>query len=104
MRDEGKPDSICLSSSLSPHPSSLLKGGLTMLVLQRRPGERVRLTLPDGTLVWITIADVRSWASGCVALGIDAPSGVRVLREELIYRGPVFRHGTSPREDDGQLE
>jgi len=75
-----------------------------MLILQRRPGQRVRLTLPDGSLVWITIADVRSWAAGTVALGIEAPASVKVLREELIYQAPVFRQGTSPREDDGQLE
>jgi len=75
-----------------------------MLVLQRRPGQRVRLSLPDGSLVWITVADVRSWGTGTVALGIEAPPGVKVLREELIYRGPVFRHGLAPREDDGQPE
>ena len=57
-----------------------------MLVLQRRAGQRVRLSLPDGSLVWITVADVRSWGTGTVALGIEAPPGVKVLREELISR------------------
>jgi len=55
-----------------------------MLVLQRRPGQRVRLTLPDGSVVWISVAEVRSWSSGTVLLGIDAPPAVKVLREELI--------------------
>lgn len=26
-----------------------------MLVISRRPNERVRLTMPDGTHVWITV-------------------------------------------------
>lgn len=51
-----------------------------MLVLTRRPGEWVRLFLPDGRCVRVR-AD---WCRGGVRLCIDAPPDVGVLREELL--------------------
>ena len=74
---------------------------LPALVVTRNQGQRVHLRLPDGSTIWVAVKEV-SW--GRVRLLIQAPPAVRVLREELIYHAPVFRHGPSPREDDGQLE
>lgn len=58
-----------------------------MLVISRRPGERVRLTLPDGEHVWI-IWRWRSDHPDHIQLGIDAPNYVTIEREELIPAQP----------------
>ena len=54
-----------------------------MLVLSRKLGEKIYIS--DNIIV--TIVDIRR---GAVRLGIDAPHGVVVLREEL-----VGKHGDS---------
>jgi carbon storage regulator CsrA len=51
-----------------------------MLVLSRRPGEK--LVLPD---LGVTI-QVVSIKPGVVRLGVDAPPDIRVLRAELLSR------------------
>ena len=48
-----------------------------MLVLSRREGERIEI---DGNIT-VTILEVRS---NFVRVGIDAPSEVSILREELV--------------------
>ncbi len=53
-----------------------------MLVLSRRPNEKIVL---PGLGVTVQVVSVRP---GVVRLGIEAPSGVRVLREELLQRPP----------------
>ena len=52
-----------------------------MLVLSRRESERVRL----GDQIVVTVIRV---AGDRVRLGIDAPSDVRILREELEPESP----------------
>jgi carbon storage regulator len=52
-----------------------------MLVLSRKPGERIVLA---GSIV-VTVLKVER---GCVRLGVDAPPEVRVLRQELQGRQP----------------
>src|SRR5205085_8994577 len=80
-------------------------GGSLMLVLSRRCRETIVL---PGDGVTIRVLEIRS---NRVRLGIEAPSGVSVLRGELIcdvegsdeeaasHRGP--RNGTSTREESG---
>lgn len=53
-----------------------------MLVLSRRPGERVLV----GDDVWITIVKCEN---GVTKLGIDAPKAKKVLREEMVKAQPV---------------
>ena len=48
-----------------------------MLVISRKPGERIRV----GEDVTIVVLDV---AGSTVRLGIEAPSEVRVLRQEVL--------------------
>ena len=52
-----------------------------MLVLTRKYGERVCLSLPNGDKMWVSVEFV---GSHNVKLGIDAPSSVEILREELV--------------------
>ena len=61
-----------------------------MLILSRKLGERVCLHLPSGDDVWISLEFI---GSRNIKLGIDAPSTVEVLREELVEE----RHGTPVR-------
>jgi carbon storage regulator len=48
-----------------------------MLVLSRKPGQRTLI----GDSIVVTVIEV---SPGRVRLGIEAPTGVRILREELI--------------------
>jgi carbon storage regulator len=63
-----------------------------MLVLSRRPGERI--VFPD---LNITV-EVTSVKGNGVRVGIDAPPHVAVFREELLMPG-VQHHQVSPRTD-----
>lgn len=56
-----------------------------MLVLGRLVGERVRLTCPDGTVIWVTVTHAER---GKARIGFDAPRGVQVFREEVAPRLP----------------
>ncbi len=53
-----------------------------MLCLTRRIGQRVRLTLPDGSEIWVAVVDGAH--QGYVRLGIEAPANVKIEREEII--------------------
>ena len=53
-----------------------------MLVLSRREGERIRL----GDSIVVTVVRVRG---DRVRIGIEAPSEIRVLREELDPKNPT---------------
>jgi sRNA-binding carbon storage regulator CsrA len=64
------------------------------LILELRPGERVRLTYPNGPEVWVG-ADVRNGRP--VRVFFQAPEEVRIWREELLAR-PDFREGRVPGE------
>jgi len=48
-----------------------------MLVLSRRSADAVRLVLPNGDEIVLTILD------GSCRLGIDAPDSVEIVRGEL---------------------
>lgn len=52
-----------------------------MLMIGRRAGERVRITVGDVT-VWVTFTESRSRNN--VRLGFEAPPGVEILREEVV--------------------
>ena len=52
-----------------------------MLILGRKLKERVRLTTPDGIVVWVSIE--RLGGNDC-RIGIEAPSAVEIVREEII--------------------
>lgn len=54
-----------------------------MLVLKRRIGEAVRITLPDGRRVFVTMVEN---ATGQPCFGIQAPADIRVDREEVALR------------------
>ena len=61
-----------------------------MLVLTRKLGETIRI----GDLVKVTVLEVRA---GQVKLGIEAPSDVKVHREEVYSRIQAeLRRGESP--------
>lgn len=55
-----------------------------MLVLQRKIHERILVRCPDGTELWVMLVDVRN--SGTARLGIEAPAGYEIVREELLAR------------------
>ena len=54
-----------------------------MLVLCRRPRERIRVRCPDGTVIWLTVTKIDR---GVVRIGIAAPTGYDIKREELLPR------------------
>lgn len=51
-----------------------------MLILGRKPNERVLLRTSDGP-IWVTVMDMDR---GRVRLLFDAPASVTILREEII--------------------
>lgn len=51
-----------------------------MLVLTRRPGESIILSLADGTTAKIEVSQVNG---GQVRIGVDAPKSIGVDREEI---------------------
>ena len=53
-----------------------------MLILSRKRGERVCLTLEDD-VIWLSVESI---GSNSVKLGIHAPSNVDVFREELALK------------------
>ena len=56
-----------------------------MLVVTRKVDERLRLLLPDGSVIWVMICRVSGEG---VRVGIDAPPDVRIEREEIIKDAP----------------
>jgi carbon storage regulator len=61
-----------------------------MLVLTRRVSESIRI----GDDVVITVVQI---APGKVRIGIEAPPGCMILREELIDRAAAAKAGPAPR-------
>ena len=51
-----------------------------MLVLARKPGQKLIMTGPDGQPMTLTVLDVRG---ELVKIGIDAPRSVSIYREEI---------------------
>jgi len=58
-----------------------------MLILKRRPNQRVRLTLPDGRHVWVACMP----HEGGTQLRFEAPKDVVISREELLPEGERYR-------------
>lgn len=56
------------------------QGGHTMLVLSRKPGEKIVVTLPSGDMT-ITVIDS---FDGLVRLGFTAPREIPIIRAELL--------------------
>lgn len=50
------------------------------LCIRRRRQERVRLELPGGQKIWVTVVHT---GSNAVKLGFDAPGDVAVFRDEV---------------------
>jgi carbon storage regulator len=57
-------------------------GDAGMLILGRKLGERIRLTL-NGIEIWV---EVNRIAANDVRIGITAPPAVEIVREEVIGR------------------
>lgn len=53
-----------------------------MLCLNRKPGERVALLLPDGQIIWVIFDGCNH--HGRARLIFDAPPEVMIKREELL--------------------
>lgn len=54
-----------------------------MLVLNRKIGEAIRITLPDGKIVIVTVVQIKP-RYGEVVLGFKADRSVPIHRSELI--------------------
>jgi carbon storage regulator CsrA len=52
-----------------------------MLALSRKKGERIAIDCPDGTRLWLVVADVDR---NKVRIGIQAPADYLIRREEII--------------------
>jgi carbon storage regulator len=52
-----------------------------MLVLTRRPGEFVRIELPDGDRIKVTVLGIKG---SQIRIGTDAPDAISIVREELL--------------------
>lgn len=55
-----------------------------MLVLSRKPGERIQI----GPEIWITLVKL---GPNCAKIGIDAPRGLAIAREELVHREAILK-------------
>lgn len=55
-----------------------------MLVLSRRKDESITIILPDGRKILIVNCDHRI-GDRKIAIGVDAPSDIKVIRSELEY-------------------
>jgi sRNA-binding carbon storage regulator CsrA len=56
-----------------------------MLVISRECGGKVAIICPDGTQLWVTIADIDTTRkSPRVRLGITAPRNYAIYREEIL--------------------
>jgi carbon storage regulator len=67
-------------------PSSTVQGGIVMLVLSRKIGERICI----GQDVVVTVVAIRG---GRIQLGIQAPDQVTILREEIAFDRPLVCAG-----------
>jgi carbon storage regulator CsrA len=54
-----------------------------MLVLARKTGETVIVTLPDGREMRVVVVDIDR---NKIRLGFTAPDDVKIMREELVRR------------------
>ena len=57
-----------------------------MLILTRRPGEKLILELPNGDRVAVTVLEVKG---NQVRIGTDAPDDVVIVRGELVENSDV---------------
>jgi sRNA-binding carbon storage regulator CsrA len=77
-----------------------------MLAISRKDYERVRFKLPDGRYAWLSVVEI---VRGKVRLGLDFPTDVVILREELLpeqehYAATTRNHGRPQGRDDRQEE
>lgn len=66
------------------HGNTTQQGGLTILVLSRRLGEKIVI----GDNICITVVDIDR---GKIRLGIEAPRDVPIYRQELLPLGQQLR-------------
>lgn len=62
-----------------------------MLILTRKPGQRIHI----GDNIVVVVNRINGGRN--VSIGVEAPKGVPVLREELI---PYPRHETAPQQEE----
>ena len=55
------------------------------LTLTRKEGQRLLIRTPEGVDIWVRVSHV--YPSHRVALSVEAPENVWVLREELVQQG-----------------
>lgn len=68
-----------------------------MLVFTRKVDDRVCITLPDGSRIWLTVVDVDS-SQRRVRLGFEAPCEIEINREEVQVIIDRANAGTQPTE------
>lgn len=56
-----------------------------MLLLTRRPTESIIITTPDGTEIVVSLLGIKQ---NQVKVGIEAPTDVAIVREEIANREP----------------
>lgn len=56
-----------------------------MLVLSRRVGEQVYITLPTGEVITVMITSARD---GTIRMGIEAPKNVAIARSNIVNKEP----------------
>jgi sRNA-binding carbon storage regulator CsrA len=75
------------------------------LVISRAIGQRLRLTCPDGTVIWVGVIAEKQAGRGYYRkkLHIEAPQSVEIVREELIegWTGRVIRSDAAEQERGG---
>jgi len=52
-----------------------------MLILTRRPGEKLIIDLPTGETIEVTVLEVKG---NQIRIGTDAPDDIAIVREELL--------------------
>ena len=57
---------------------------VVMLILARKQGESLILKTPDGTQIKVVILGTKN---GLARIGVDAPSDIEILRDELLKVG-----------------
>jgi carbon storage regulator CsrA len=63
-----------------------------MLMLTRKAGQAIDVTLPDGRIVTVAIQHTQK---GSVRIGIEAPSDVQISRPDAKVKTPLQRSAST---------
>jgi len=72
------------------------QGGLGMLVLSRKAGERIHI----GNHVTLTVVSIKG---NRVRLGIEAPQDCRIVRDEMLWDNEVIEFELQKEKSDTEL-